>query len=109
MGTFRDASIGVWCISWHPASDDVRLEPLVAVLRNNRVAQAGQHKALLAVLGHEDGDMLGLCDVQGLEHHGMSPTQACAAYRDCWQGGLLPAFYPLCIESRERWHWMLSV
>lgn len=106
MDTFRDALIGVWCLSWHPATDDVRLESLSAVLRNNRVAWPGQHKAVLAVLGHLPGDMLALHDQDSGEHHGLSPEQACGTFVLQRHMGMAPAFYPVAIESAERWRWL---
>lgn len=108
MVTFRDAHIGVWCLSWHPATDDVRLETLSAVLRNNRAAWPGHHKAVLAIFGHQGGDMLALQDEDSDEHHGLSPEQACATFRLQRQIGLAPAFYPVTIESAERWHWLMT-
>lgn len=109
MDTFRDASIGVWCISWHPPSGDLVLERLRSVLRNNLLASEGQHKAVLLLLGHVEGDMLGLRDASASEHHGMTADEACRTYADCWRHGLTPGFFPVCIESPERWRWMLSV
>jgi hypothetical protein len=106
--TFRDACIGVWCLSWHPATDDVRLETLSAVLRNNRVAWPGQHKAVLAVFGHLGGDMLALQDLDGAEHHGLTPEQACRTFRLQRHLGITPAFFPVTIESAERWHWLMT-
>lgn len=106
--TFRDACIGVWCLSWHPATDDVRLETLSAVLRNNRVAWPGHHKAVLAVFGHIEGDMLALHDADSDEHHGLTPEQACRAFRLQRRMGLAPAFFPVTIESAERWRWLTT-
>jgi hypothetical protein len=106
--TFRDACIGVWCLSWHPATDDVRLETLSAVVRNNRVAWPGQHKAVLAVFGHLPGDVIALHEPDSDEHHGLTPAQACSVFRLHRRMGLAPAFYPVAIESAERWHWLMT-
>jgi len=108
MNTFRDASVGVWCLSWHPWSDDVCFEPLSSVLANNKVAFHGQQKAVLAVMGHHPHDMMALADEAQSEHHGMRVEAACASFRDCYSLGLMPTSFPLSVESAERWRWLVE-
>ena len=107
MSTFRDACVGVWCISWHPWSDDVRFESLHTVLANNRVALQGQQKAVLRIFGHQPQDMMALTDDRQDEHHGMSVTQVCATFRACRQLGIIPRFFPVSVDSPERWRWLI--
>ena len=108
MATFRDASIGVWCLSWHPATDDVRFEALATVLRYNRLAPPGEHKAVLMLAGHHPGDVMALHESILDEHHGLDAEQACRSYRLHRALGLAPAYFPVCIESAERWQWMMA-
>jgi hypothetical protein len=108
MNTFRDASVGVWCLSWHPWSDDVCFEPLSSVLANNKVAFHGQQKAVLAVLGHHPQDMMALTDEAQSEHHGLSVEATCASFRDCLRLGLMPTSFPVSVDSQERWRWLVE-
>jgi len=105
--TFRDALVGVWCLSWHPGSDDVCLEPLDAVVRNNLVSDASRRKAVLAVLGHADDDRLTLedpmtGDLQGLDARAWSEHMRLAR-----KLGWTPTWFPVGLESAERWHWLV--
>ncbi len=108
MRTFRDAVQGVWCISWHPDSDDLRFESLASVLANNRVAFPGQHKGVLWVFGHDLADMMALVDDGGADHHGMRVSQACSLYRTFRAQGLTPQWFPMAAESDERWRWLVE-
>ena len=108
MTTFRDASVGVWCLSWHPWSDDVCFEPLRGVLANNKVAFHGHQKAVLATLGHHPQDMMALTDEAQSEHHGLTVEDACATFRDCMQLGLVPTSFPVSVDSLERWRWLVE-
>jgi hypothetical protein len=108
MSTFRNASLGVWCLSWHPWSDDVCFERLDSVLANNRVARHGQQKAVLAVLGHQPGDMMVLTDDGQNEHHGLSAQDATRTFQVCRQQGLLPTYFPISLDCVERWRWLIE-
>jgi hypothetical protein len=108
MTTFRDASIGVWCLSWHPSTDDVCFEPLASVIRNNLVACDGQRKGVLMLLGHRDDDMLALIDPTHDDLHGVAPRPMCQSFRIARMMGWAPAWYPVGIESAERWEWMMA-
>ncbi len=107
MTTFRDASIGVWCLSWHPGTDDVRFEPLSVVIRNNLVALEGQHKGVLMLVGHHDRDMLTLTETAQGDLHGAEVGDVCQSFRIAREQGWTPAWYPVGIESAERWEWMM--
>jgi len=108
MSTFRNASIGVWCLSWHPWSDDVCFERLDTVLANNRVALHGQQKAVLALLGHQPGDMMALTDDGQSEHHGMAAQDATRTFQLCRQLGVVPTYFPISFDSVERWRWLIE-
>lgn len=108
MSTFREASIGVWCLSWHPWSDDVRFERLTSVLANNRVALQGQQKAVLMVLGHQQQDMMALTDDRQAEHHGVLAHHACSTFQLCRELGMVPAYFPVSFDSEERWRWLMA-
>jgi hypothetical protein len=108
MNPFREAVVGVWCISWHPATDDVRFETLSSVLRNNLVAFEGRHKAILMIVGQHHGDKLTLTDEQGAEHHGVDADKVCEGFRELRRRGWAPAYYPVSIESAERWAWLIQ-
>ncbi len=108
MRPFREAVVGVWCLSWHPATDDVCFEPLSSVLRNNLVAFEGQHKAVLMIVGHQLSDILTLTDAQGDELHGQDAGQACEGFRELQRRGWAPTYYPVSIESAERWAWLVQ-
>lgn len=108
MSPFREAIAGVWCLSWHPGTDDVRFEALSSVLRNNLVAFEGHHKAILMIVGHERTDMMTLADAQGQELHGLDADKACEGFREFKRRGWLPAYYPASIESAERWAWLVQ-
>lgn len=108
MNPFREAVVGVWCLSWHPATDDVRFETLSSVLRNNLVAFEGQHKAILMIVGHQPDDVLTFTDAHGQEHHGISAALACKGFCELRRRDWAPAYYPVSIESAERWAWLVQ-
>ncbi len=108
MKAFREATQGVWCLSWHPATDDFRFEALSSVLRNNLVAFEGRHKAVLMVFGHHPDDMVTFTDAQGLEFHSLPAHQAFDGLGVLWRKGWTPAYFPVSLESAERWAWLLQ-
>jgi hypothetical protein len=108
MKAFREATLGVWCLSWHPATDDLRFEMLSSVLRNNLVAFEGRHKAVLMIVGHQSDDVITFTDAQGQELHSVPAMQACEGIRALQRLGWPPAYFPVSIESAERWAWLVQ-
>jgi hypothetical protein len=108
MKAFREATLGVWCLSWHPATDDLRFEMLSSVLRNNLVAFEGRHKAVLMIVGHQPDEVITFTDAQGQELHSLRASEACKGMRELQDWGWAPIYFPVSFESAERWSWLVQ-